>query len=134
MQPLVKGITVIVTAVLLAGCVGHAAETSRTPASSGPITAPEIRAEAHHQALDTYAIVRGTAVAEQMGPSVYALTNGWLAMAGTIARAAAPVGIVALWEAWSNPDAVLWATLALFLLAFAGIPVMRQRRTLSEST
>jgi len=58
MQPLVKGITVIVTAVLLAGCVGHAAETSRTPASSGPITAPEIRAEAHHQALDTYAIVR----------------------------------------------------------------------------
>jgi len=40
-------------------------------------------------------------------------------------RAAAPVGIAALWEAWANPDAILWATLALFLLAFAGIPVMR---------
>ena len=84
-------------------------------------------------AKGTMTIVRGTAVAEQMGQSVYARTNGWLALARTIAQAAAPVGMAALWETWGNPDAVLWATLALFLLAFVGIPVMRVPNTPPES-
>ena len=132
-------------AIIGAGPVGlaaasHLLERGETPLAVGvlivlPPATPWLLlfAGLYGAAKGTMTIVRGTAVAEQMGPSVYARTNGWLAMAGTIARAAAPVGIVALWEAWANPDAVLCATLALFLLAFAGIPVMRLAGAPSES-
>ena len=132
-------------AIIGAGPVGlaaasHLLERGETPLAVGVLTVLPpatpwllLFAGLYGAAKGTMTIVRGTAVAEQMGPSVYARTNGWLAMAGTIARAAAPVGIVALWEAWANPDAVLCATLALFLLAFAGIPVMRLAGAPSES-
>jgi uncharacterized membrane protein len=72
-------------------------------------------------------IIRGTALAEQMGTIVYARTNGWLSMSCVLAQAAAPIGAAALWEGWNDPYAVLWATLGVFLAAFTGIAVIEMK-------
>jgi len=78
-------------------------------------------------AKGTMTIVRGTAVAEHMGASVYARTNGWLAMTAKIAQAVLPVGLTVLWTSWKDPDAVIWAILAVFLLSMSGLAVIHQQ-------
>ena len=71
-------------------------------------------------------ILRGTAVAEVYGRERYAELNGALAAPAVLAKAAAPLGLAALWTATGEPRAVYAGVLALFAVAAAGLVVTRR--------
>lgn len=72
-------------------------------------------------------IVRGTAVAELFGRERYAEINGALAAPGVFAKAAAPLGMAAVWSATNEPLAVPLTALALLVIGFAGLLALAGR-------
>lgn len=68
-------------------------------------------------------ILRGTAIAEMFGRARYAELNGALAAPAVLARAAAPLGLAAIWSATGEPRLVFASVLGLVLAGIVGLAI-----------
>jgi MFS family permease len=71
-------------------------------------------------------IARGTVVAELYGRERYAELNGALVAPATLAKAAAPLSLAAIWAFTGRASAVAWTAWALVVLGLAGWAIARR--------
>ncbi len=71
-------------------------------------------------------IIKGTIVAEQMDFSVYARTNGWLALFSKIAKAVTPTAMAGLWALTGDPILTLGVIGLLGIIAPLGIWLVKK--------